>query len=67
MVIGIKIKRQSDGNYQASCPSLPGCMVCGQTKADVRLQLGVAVQGYLANLEVNLPRELAAASGLKKW
>ena len=65
MTLAIKIKRQTDGNYQASCPSLPGCTVCGQTKADARSQLGVAVHGYLANLQVTLPRELATASGLK--
>ena len=61
MKLAIKIKQQSDGNYRACCPSLPGCSVCGQTKEDARSQIDLAVRGYLASLDVCLPRELSTA------
>ena len=58
MKLAIRIKQQPNGTYQACCPSLPGCSVCGQTKEDVHSRMGLAVQGYLASLDVCLPREL---------
>ena len=61
MKLAIRIKQQSDGNYRACCPSLPGCSVCGQTKEDVHSRMDLAVRGYLASLDVCLPRELSTA------
>jgi predicted RNase H-like HicB family nuclease len=61
MNMAIKIKQQPDGNYWACCPSLPGCSVSGQTKEDARSKIGLAVRGYLASLDVCLPRELGRA------
>ena len=65
MKLAIRIKQQSDGNYRACCPSLPGCSVCGQTREDARSQIDLAVQGYLASLDVCLPRELSTALAIE--
>ena len=64
MKLAITIQQQTDGTYWASCPSLPGCAVCGETKEDVHSRIDLAVQGYLARLDVCLPRELSMAMGM---
>ncbi len=61
MKLAIKIGKRPDGDYRACCPSLPGCSVCGQTKEDAHARIQLAVQGYLASLDVCLPRELSTA------
>ena len=65
MRLAIKIKQQSNGTYWACCPSLPGCYVYGQTKEDTRSRIDLAVQGYLASLDVCLPRELNKALAME--
>ena len=65
MKLAIKIEQQPDGNYRACCPSLPGCSVRGQTREDARSRIYLAVQGYLASLDVCLPRELSTASAME--
>ena len=65
MKLAIRIKQQPNGTYQACCPSLPGCSVCGQTREDARSQIDLAVQGYLASLDVRLPRELSTALAIE--
>ena len=61
MKLAINITQQPNGSYRAFCPSLPGCSVCGQTKEDAYSRIDLAVQGYLASLDVCLPRELSRA------
>ncbi len=61
MKLAIKIEQQPNGMYRACCPSLPGCSVYGQTKQDAHVKIGMAVHGYLASLDVCLPRELNRA------
>lgn len=65
MKLTIRIKQQTDGTYRACCPSLPGCSVCGQTKEEAHSKINVAVQGYLANLDVCLPRGLNRALAME--
>ena len=59
MKLIIKIKQQPDGSFLACCPSLPGCSAWGQTKEHVHSKISLAVRGYLARLDVCLPRELS--------
>jgi predicted RNase H-like HicB family nuclease len=61
MKLVIRIKQQLNGSYRASCPSLPGCCVFARTKEEAHSKIGLAVQGYLASLDVCLPRELNRA------
>ena len=65
MKLAIKIEQQPDGDYRACCPSLPGCSVLGQTKEDAHALINLAVQGYLASLDVCLPRELSTALAME--
>ena len=61
MKLAIRITQERNGTYRACCPSLPGCCVCGETRKDAHSKINVAVQGYLASLDVCLPRELSRA------
>jgi len=63
MKLAIKIEQQPDGDYRACCPSLPGCSVRGLTREEAQARINLAVQGYLASLDVCLPRELSTATG----
>ena len=65
MKLVIKISERVDGGYRASCPSLPGCVVYGSSQVEVKERIEDAIRGYMASLDVALPRELcslAAAS-----
>ena len=61
MNLAIRITQEPNGIFHACCPSLPGCSVHGQTKEDAHSRIGLAVRGYLARLDVCLPRELSRA------
>jgi predicted RNase H-like HicB family nuclease len=61
MKLAIRIKQLLNGTFRACCPSLPGCWVCGQTRDDAHSKIEMAAQGYLASLDVCLPRELDRA------
>ena len=65
MKLAIRIKQLPNGTYRACCPSLPGCSVCGQTRDDTHAKLDLAMQGYLAALDVCLPRELSRALAMQ--
>jgi predicted RNase H-like HicB family nuclease len=65
MKLAIRMKQQPDGAYRACCPSLPGCSVYGLTKEDANSKIGSAVHGYLARLDVCLPRELSRAMAIE--
>jgi predicted RNase H-like HicB family nuclease len=58
MSIQIRSARQADRTYIAWCPSLPGCVVRGRTEQVAHEKIRQAVAGYLARLDVALPREL---------
>ena len=40
-----------DGYWVAECPSLPGCISQGKTKADAISNIKEAIDGYVAALE----------------
>ncbi len=59
MKLAVKIIRQVD-SYEAWCPALPGCRVTAASKEQACERIQTAVQGYLASLDVALPRELGS-------
>ncbi len=40
-----------DGYWVAECPSLPGCISQGQTKAETLTNIREAIRGYIAALQ----------------
>ena len=40
-----------DGFWVAECPSLPGCISQGETRAEAIANIREAIQGYVAALE----------------
>jgi len=58
MKIVIQIKRGVNGFYKAVCPALPGCAVIADSRDDAERKIAKAIEGYLASLDVALPREL---------
>lgn len=58
MNLAIHIVKKAEAAYRAWCPSLPGCSVYGRSIQEARGKIHDAVRGYLASLEVALPREL---------
>ncbi|MCE5328481.1 MAG: hypothetical protein ABFD92_12935 [Planctomycetaceae bacterium] len=59
MKLVFKMTAQADGTFKAWCPALPGCRVWGHTRQEASRKMHAAVSGYLATMEVALPRELA--------
>ncbi len=45
------IKQDEDGNFIADCPSLPGCISQGKTRAEAIKNIQDAVGGYLESLK----------------
>ncbi len=58
MKLVVKMSRQANGMFRAWCPALPGCAVYGECKEEAQVRIRRAVEGYLASLDVALPREL---------
>ena len=58
MELAVKIAECSGGFYRAWCPALPGCAVYGHTRMQVRSKIQDAINGYVASMDVALPREL---------
>lgn len=59
MKIVLRIRRCSEGDgYEAWCPALPGCTARGGTQEHARDRLKEAVKGYLASLDVAVPRDI---------
>ena len=59
MKLVIKMTGLGANSYRAWCPALPGCSVFGQSKEEAQDKIRHAVEGYLASLDVALPRELS--------
>jgi antitoxin HicB len=45
------IEQDEDGAFIATCPSLPGCVSQGDTRAEALSSIRDAVAGYLASLK----------------
>jgi antitoxin HicB len=45
------IEQDKDGTYVVECPSLPGCISQGKTRAEALKNIKDAIEGYLASLK----------------
>jgi len=46
----VLIERDEDGAFVAQCPSLPGCLSQGATRAEAVANIRDAISGYLESL-----------------
>jgi predicted RNase H-like HicB family nuclease len=46
----VTIEQDEDGIFVAQCPSLPGCISQGKTRAEALADISDAISGYLASL-----------------
>jgi predicted RNase H-like HicB family nuclease len=46
----VLIEHDDDGAFVACCPSLPGCISQGRTRAEARANIQDAIEGYVASL-----------------
>lgn len=51
MKFRVVMEHDEDGNFIASCPTLPGCLSQGKTRDEARANIIEAMQGYLESLE----------------
>ena len=51
MKFRVIIEQDEDGVFIAHCPSLPGCVSQGATRAEAHAAIQDAVAGYIASLE----------------
>ncbi|MDD4889423.1 MAG: type II toxin-antitoxin system HicB family antitoxin [Phycisphaerae bacterium] len=50
MKLRVLIEPDEDGQYVATCPTLPGCVSQGRTRLEARTNIVDAIKGYLASL-----------------
>ena len=58
MKMCIRIRRDEQGRFVASVPSLPGCVICADSEEQAREKLEVAIRGYLASVSDFVPHEI---------
>ena len=46
----VYLEQDEDGMFVANCPTLPGCVSQGQTRAEATANLREAIEGYLKSL-----------------
>jgi antitoxin HicB len=46
----VVIEQDEDGMFVVECPSLPGCISQGRTRAEALTNIADAIQGYLESL-----------------
>ena len=51
MKFRILVQPDEDGVFVAECPTLPGCISQGSTRAEALANIQDAIQGYLASLK----------------
>ena len=51
MKFRILVQPDEDGVFVAECPTLPGCISQGSTRAEALTNIQDAIQGYLASLK----------------
>ena len=49
MKVGIRIHELDEGLMRASCPSLPGCVVYGYSREEIRREIERAARRRVAN------------------
>jgi predicted RNase H-like HicB family nuclease len=47
----VLIQQDEDGEYVATCPSLPGCVSQGHTRSEARASIQDAIEGYVSSLK----------------
>ncbi len=47
----ILIEQDEDGQFVAECPSLPGCISQGKTRAEAVTNIQDAIKGYIESLK----------------
>ena len=50
MKLRILIESDEDGCFVATCPTLPGCISQGDTRAEAKANIAEAIAGYLESL-----------------
>lgn len=50
MKFRVVIEQDEDGKFIASCPTLPGCVSDGDTRAEALGNMKDAMEGYLASV-----------------
>jgi antitoxin HicB len=50
MKFRVIIEQDEDGIFVANCPTLPGCISQGKTRAEAQANIKEAIQGYLESL-----------------
>jgi antitoxin HicB len=51
MKFRVLIQPDEDGVFVAECPTLPGCISQGKTRAEAITNIEDAIQGYLASVK----------------
>lgn len=51
MKFRVIIEQDEDGVFVANCPTLPGCISQGKTRAEAQANIKEAIQGYLESLK----------------
>jgi antitoxin HicB len=51
MKFRVIIAQDEDGVFVANCPTLPGCISQGKTRAEAQANIKEAIQGYLESLK----------------
>ena len=51
MKFRVIISQDEDSVFVAECPTLPGCVSQGKTRAEARRNIAEAIEGYLASLK----------------
>ena len=46
----VYLERDEDGTFVVNCPTLPGCISQGQTRAEATANIREAIEGYLKSL-----------------
>ena len=47
----VYLEPDEDGMFVATCPTLPGCVSQGQTRAEATANIREAIEGYLKSLK----------------
>ena len=50
MKFRVIIEQDEDGVFVANCPTLPGCISQGKTRAEAQANIADAIKGYLESL-----------------
>ena len=58
MKLYVRLTRNTQGGFTASCPSLPGCTSCGDTREDACDKLDEAIRGYIAAVNNFVPEHV---------